>query len=268
MKVWLTGLWSVLSRLSRSDNSYIFDIAKLETLAERFSTDYAEAMPFRHAVIDDFLPPRVAKQLFSDFPPVESEIWIEQHPSRQPGKLGITHASRLRGIAPLIANVVCQFNSYPFLNFLTKLAGISKLLPDPYLHGGGPQQILNGGRLDVHADFTYLPALDLYRRINVLYYLNPDWKPEFGGKLEFWSASASTPKFVKSIAPKFNRLVVFDTKRDTYHGHPKPLSVPQGVTRKALAFYYYTAQPEQTEQYTERTFWINQNASNSGTAKS
>ena len=256
---WVTSLRSRFAGSSTLKGAFVLDAAALEKLAERFSADYAQAEPFNHAVIDDFLPSKVALQLRRDFPPVESGIWIEQHPARQPGKLGITHASRLRGIEPSIIHAVCQFNSFPFLNFLSKLTGIAKLLPDPYLHGGGPQQIVNGGKLDVHTDFTYLSNLNLYRRINVLYYLSPHWSPEYGGDLEFWSNSQSSPEHVKSIAPIFNRMVVFNTTSNTFHGHPKPLSVPKGVTRKALAFYYYTAQPEESEQYTEKTRWIRRN---------
>ena len=260
LRGWVTSLRSKFAGSSKLESAYVLDASELEKLAESLSANYAQAKPFNHTVIDDFLPSKVAMQLRRDFPPVESDIWIEQHPARQPGKLGITHASRLRGIEPSIIHAVCQFNSFPFLNFLYKLTGVSKLLSDPYLHGGGPQQIVNGGKLDVHTDFTYLPNLDLYRRINVLYYLNPHWRPEYGGDLEFWTNSQSQPEHVKSIAPTFNRMVVFNTTSNTFHGHPKPLSAPEGVTRKALAFYYYTAQPEESHQYTERTRWIRQNA--------
>ena len=263
LRVWAASLRSRFSGAGNSESAHVLDAPKLEKLAERLSAGYARAEPFKHTVIDNFLPSKVALQLQRDFPPVESDIWIEQHPARQPGKLGITHASRLRGMEPSIIHAIGQFNSFPFLNFLSELTGILKLLPDPYLHGGGPQQVVNGGKLDVHTDFTYLPNLDLYRRINVLYYLNTEWRPEFGGDLEFWTNAGSQPEHVRSIAPSFNRMVVFNTTSSTFHGHPKPLTVPEGITRKALAFYYYTAQPEESQQYTERTRWIRQRAANS-----
>ena len=257
---WITSLRKTFRGSRNLDSAYVLDAVALAKRAESLSADYSQAKPFPHAVIDDFLPTKVAMQLHKDFPPVASDIWIEQHPARQPGKLGITHASRLRDIEPSIIHALCQFNSYPFLNFLTKLTGISKLLPDPYLHGGGPQQVVNAGRLEVHTDFTYLPKLELYRRINVLYYLNPHWRPQYGGELEFWDNSGPQPEQVTLITPAFNRIVVFNTTSSTFHGHPKPLNVPEGTTRKALAFYYYTAQAQASQQYTEKTCWIRQNA--------
>ena len=120
------------------------------------------------------------------------------------------------------------------------LTGIEKLLPDPYLYGGGMHQILNGGKLAVHIDFNDHKKLNFYRRINVLLYLNKGWRKNYNGQLEFWDENLS--QCVKSVAPDFNRLVIFNTEKHFFHGHPKLLCVPEKVTRKSLALYYYAAQ--------------------------
>ena len=44
--------------------------------------------------------------------------------------------------------------------------------------------------------------------------------------------------------PVFNRCVVFNTDADSFHGHPDPLSTPEGVLRRSIALYYYTASKE------------------------
>lgn len=41
----------------------------------------------------------------------------------------------------------------------------------------------------------------------------------------------------------FNRCVIFNTDADSFHGHPDPLTTPDGITRKSVALYYYQAQP-------------------------
>ena len=46
---------------------------------------------------------------------------------------------------------------------------------------------------------------------------------------------------IHSIAPLFNRCVIFNTDIDAYHGHPDPLNTPADMTRKSIALYYYTA---------------------------
>jgi hypothetical protein len=44
----------------------------------------------------------------------------------------------------------------------------------------------------------------------------------------------------EKILPIFNRMVIFSTTDFSYHGHPEPLTCPEGWTRKSLALYYYS----------------------------
>lgn len=235
---------------------FVFGIDELEQLGSRLHDQYQVAHPFPHVVIDDFLPAAAAQGAHDLFPPPESEIWLDwtkRDTVHQPRKQGIGHASRLEGVSPWLQALLFAFNSYPFLNFLQKLTGIGKLLPDPHFHGGGLHQILSGGKLAIHTDFNDLGSLDLYRRINVLFYLNKDWKPEYKGDLELWNAEPL--RHVLSIAPSFNRLVVFNTNKRTFHGHPEPLQTPAEITRKSIALYYYTARPAADENYDGQTDW-------------
>ncbi len=56
------------------------------------------------------------------------------------------------------------------------------------------------------------------RRVNVLVYLNKDWKAEWGGALELWDKQMKACE--ESVVPVFNRCVIFNTDADSYHGHP------------------------------------------------
>ena len=40
-----------------------------------------------------------------------------------------------------------------------------------------------------------------------------------------------------SIVPDLNTVAVFSTDESSYHGHPDPLSCPEGVTRDSIALY-------------------------------
>jgi hypothetical protein len=51
-----------------------------------------------------------------------------------------------------------------------------------------------------------------------------------------------------TIAPRFNRTVVFSTTDTSFHGHPHPLASPAGVTRKSVSLYYYTAGRPESER--------------------
>ena len=149
-----------------------------------------------------------------------------------------------RQILPLDCDDFCRrafdfFNAQPFLEFLEGLSGIDGLVPDPYFVGGGFHEIGRGGKLGIHADFRINNKLHLRRRMNVIIYLNQEWREEYNGSLELWSRDMKHA--VQRIAPLWNRCVVFNTDADSWHGHPDPLMTPEGVLRRSLALYYYTA---------------------------
>src|SRR5205823_3364605 len=109
------------------------------------------------------------------------------------------------------------------------------LLQDQALNGAGYHQIEDGGYLGVHVDFNKLDDLD--RRLNLIVYMNPAWKEEYGGYLELWDMA--TKARIANIAPILNRCVLFETNEVSYHGHPVPLKTG-GMTRKSLSIYYYS----------------------------
>ena len=135
-------------------------------------------------------------------------------------------------------------NAAPVLRFLEALTGIEGLLPDPFFFGGGLHRIERGGFLEVHADFNRHPKLNIYRRINLLLYLNKNWDEDNGGSLELWNEDMS--QCVHRVVPIFNRCVIFNTTSTSYHGNPQPVAGPEGTHRKSLATYYYTAMDPET----------------------
>ena len=138
-----------------------------------------------------------------------------------------------------IREVFGFFNSVPIVQFLESLTTIPSLIPDPHFVGGGFHETSKGGKLGIHADFRINETLHLNRRINVIIYLNKDWKEEYGGHLELWDRKMQGK--VHTVAPIYNRCVIFNTDADSFHGHPDPLTTPDGVTRRSIALYYYTA---------------------------
>jgi Rps23 Pro-64 3,4-dihydroxylase Tpa1-like proline 4-hydroxylase len=137
-----------------------------------------------------------------------------------------------------ITEVLNTLNSGIFTLFLEKLTGIKGLIPDPHLKGGGIHYTKRGGKLGVHRDFNFYPRLKLYRRLNIIIFLNKDWDDRWEGHLELWDKDLKNR--VKKVAPKFNRVVIFETSNISYHGHPVPLNTPDDIARKSLALYYYS----------------------------
>src|SRR5262249_28161486 len=195
---------------------------------------YAKGEPFPHIVLDDFLPPEVAEGVLDEFPRPDDAPW-QRIKSADQLKLA---AQKDAELGAFTRQVLREMNSPGCLQFLEALTGIEGLIPDPYFEGGGLHQIVSGGFLKVHADFNYHRRLKLDRRLNLIVYLNKDWREEYNGHLELWDRGMT--RCVRKVLPVFNRAVVFATTSWSYHGHPERLACPPPMTRKSLALYYYS----------------------------
>ena len=207
---------------------------RLQPLAEQHRREYAGADPYPHIVIDDLLPSVLLEPVLAEVPKPGEMGWIEFDDAR--GKKLASKTETQFGNATRA--LLYQLNSSVFIDFLETLTGIRGLIPDPHFWGGGVHQIVRGGFLKVHTDFNLHPRLKLDRRLNLLLYLNHEWKEEWGGHLELWDRGMTECR--KRILPIFGRCVVFSTTDFSNHGHPDPLNCPEGTTRKSLALYYYS----------------------------
>ena len=221
-------------RIGTVTESFQFDRARLTALADSKRAEYAAGRPYPHIVMDDFLPEAVLDSVLAEFPRPQDAEWIEFDSATQ-RKLASKDDSVM---GPNTRRLLAELNSSAFVDFLERLTGIEGLVGDPHFEGGGLHQIEPGGHLKVHADFNRHPRLDLERRLNVLIYLNRDWKDSYGGAFELWNADMTACE--AKVMPYFNRCVVFSTTSTSYHGHPEPLACPEGETRKSIALYYYS----------------------------
>jgi Rps23 Pro-64 3,4-dihydroxylase Tpa1-like proline 4-hydroxylase len=199
-----------------------------------FATEFQTAHPFKHIVIDGLFESDFLQCAAEAFYPVEDSRWYQFHNAREV-KLAIGDETRF---PPIIRNFMRELNSKIFLEKLGALTGITGLIPDPYMIGGGMHCIPRGGKLAIHADFNKHPIMNVDRRLNLLLYLNRDWHESYGGCLELWNKSMEHCS--KRVLPIFNRTVIFLTDDFSFHGHPDPLDCPQGYVRKSIAVYYYT----------------------------
>lgn len=213
--------------------SYI-ETQYLNELALKYRKDYSQAKPFSHIVIDNFLPESLLDDILKEFPNPGAIDW-QRFDKGYEKKLASTSERQMGNTTRFL---LYQLNSSIFIDFLEMLTGIGGLIPDPHFVGGGLHQIERGGYLKMHVDFNWHSRLRLDRRLNLLIYLNKNWEEEYGGHLQLWDRDMT--RCDKKILPIFNRCVIFSTTDFSYHGHPDPLTCPEGQTRKSLALYYYS----------------------------
>ncbi len=196
--------------------------------------DYQSKSPYHYTCVDNFLPIEILEKVREEAlamgdSPAEHESGNEKlktsfNPDRMPAySKAVFHA----------------LNSRAFIQFLENMSGIKGLIPDPYYGGGGVHRTNTTGFLGIHADFNHHTIMNLERRLNVLIYLNPDWKEEYGGSFEIWTNDMSEK--VDGFAPIMNRMCCFSTGSDTMRGNPEPVNHPNGDPRLSIALYYYTA---------------------------
>jgi hypothetical protein len=223
----------------------VIDVEELERHAANLRREFESAEPFQHLVLDDLLrlPPAAA----SAFPDISWPWWSEMRDRYQHNK---RFCSDLDLIPEPFNALIRELSGPRFLRVLEDITGIRRLLPDPYLLGGGLHLSGPGGVLSPHTDFHYYRALDLYRRINVLVYLNDGWSRQDGGCLSLCDKQG---RVVKTIVPDYGKVVIFRTDDRSVHGFPVP--VADGKWRRSVALYYYTAAETDNFSGDETTYW-------------
>lgn len=192
--------------------------------------------PFPNIYFDNFFNSDLLREVITELPELGTEKNDIHYANPNENKYASKGEHRF---GPKTKAFLHFLNSQPFLEFLQELTGIEEtLIPDPYYEGGGFHQIKPGGFLKIHVDFHRHKTMHLDRRLNILVYLNENWEESYGGHFELWEKDMS--KCVKKIAPIFNRMAMFSTTGNSYHGHPNELTCPPDRTRRSIALYYYT----------------------------
>jgi hypothetical protein len=190
--------------------------------------EFTKEAPFEHVVIENFLKNPISI-------PDPDSSWNKYSNPIEKKFVTNTFSS-----FPEWKRVVDSMQSHEFVMKLSDLTGIN-LESDPHLHGAGLHATPSGGKLDIHLDYEIHPVSKKQRRINIILYMNEEWKSEWGGALELWDKDRT--KCVKKVEPGWNTAIIFKTSGSSYHGHPQPLSSPEGTFRKSLAMYY-VSEPE------------------------
>jgi SAM-dependent methyltransferase len=231
-------------------NSRVLDNAL--DIQHKFST----SQPFRHVEIDEFLDADKCEMLLRDFPSFEEKFAINEH-----GEVGAKAVvERVSGISPFYKSFYDYINSRTFLDSITDLTGISGLIADDTLFGGGTHENRNGQGLDVHIDFNIDERRMLHRRLNLLIYLNPEWDPAWGGNIQLqsnpWDQRVNE---VKEFPPLFNKAVIFETNEYSWHGFERIQLPPEKrhLSRKSFSIYLYTKdRPAEEVVAPHTTFYV------------
>lgn len=210
---------------------------RLERDRDALRSEWETAGPVRHIAIDGLLPDDAARAIAAAFPAHASLGGYDSLKERK--RIGVD----MDAYDPVLKEITFAFQDPRVLRATEAVTGIAVLNADANLYSSGLSCMGEGDFLNPHIDNSGNPLLGQYRRINTLYYVSPDWDPAWGGVLELWDANRANPK---DVEPRFNRLVLMNTNRTSYHS-VRPVSGCGTRTRNCVSNYYFS--PDSPEGY-------------------
>jgi len=213
----------------------LFPYSKWSSQLPALARRYKENDPVPHILLENFLEAGLARSLAGEFPAPDTLAWT-QYKHHNENKQGM---AKRELFPPQLGELTDELNSPCFVSFLAALTGIPGLIPDTSLEGGGLHQAGRDGFLNIHTDFSHHHYHKNWRRrVNLILYLNPTWKREWGGAIELWETGMK--RCAASYPPFLNHALIFNTDERSLHGFADPLTCPPSISRKSLALYYYT----------------------------
>lgn len=182
--------------------------------------------------IDDVLPEAIVQAIYNAFPSTKDTVLKKS--LRQ-----FKHvAAQMDLYNPLLEEAIYAFQDARIVTVISEITGIKNPLPDENLYAGGISMMAKGNFLNPHLDNSHDKDRNLWRVLNLLYYVTPDWEDSYGGHLEVW------PEGIKqkpvTIHSKCNRLAIMATHDGSWHS-VSPVAY-DGV-RCCVSNYYFSEVP-------------------------
>ncbi|EQA54351.1 2OG-Fe(II) oxygenase [Leptospira kmetyi] len=210
-------------------SSYIHSKLKsnLSDLKANFQNSVRE-VGVRYCYLDDLLPNEIANRIDSVFPKKNEMRLMDSFREKK-------YTSKdFNRFDPLLEDITFAIQDDAVIRIVEEITGIQEQRPDPSLYAGGLSRMEIGNFLNPHIDNSHEMTRTLYRTLNLLYYVSPQWSLENGGNLELWDKKVRNRITIES---KFNRLVLMETNPWSWHS-VSPVVVDRN--RNCVSNYYFS----------------------------
>ena len=219
-------------------------LGRLTEEADRLGAEFRTPGRVESARVDDLLPVGLAREIYDRFPPTERMMLkrsIKEHKRV---------AAQMDRYDPLLEEAVYAFQDPRVVALIGRFTGLSALEPDADLYAGGISLMTRGGYLRPHLDNSHDGGRDRYRVLNLLYYVTPDWDPEWGGSLQLWDEGPLTTP--RTLPATFNSLVLMATNRTSWHSVNE---ITRDARRCCVSNYYFsTVSPDERDYFHATSF--------------
>lgn len=207
-----------------------------EYLTAEFARD-RHPVESHFAALDDVLPAADVERVHASFPPLSQMRLMSSFRERK------YTSKALENMNSLIHDAIFAFQSPEVIAAVAKITGFKGMTGDSSLYAGGISAMTRGQFLNPHIDNSHDMTRAKYRRVNILFYVTPHWKSEWGGNLELWDPAVTQPTEIPSL---FNRLVIMETNLRSWHSVN---AVRENATRCCVSNYYFTTESPEDHDY-------------------
>ncbi len=211
---------------------------RLEQERVRLSEEFRLPSRVPSCIVDNLLPEEIAREIFNSFPD-KSTMMLKK--SLREHKYV---AAQMNEYNPRLEEIVYAFQQPEVLNIVSEITGLEDAIPDEHLYAGGVSLMAKDNFLNPHLDNSHDKDRNLYRVLNLLYYVTPDWAVESGGNLELWDDGPKGKP--REIHSRFNRLVLMATHETSWHSVNRVLI---DRSRCCVSNYYFSAKPLENHEY-------------------
>lgn len=202
----------------------------------KFETGFKKEKPFSYVVIDNFFNKDLLSKVSKDFPDIKSDKWFRFRDRigefENIFESGMNAISKPENMPALCRSFLYNLNSLNFCKVLEEITGIKNIQPDTHWHYTGLRINTPGSHQLIHSDALFHPHLKKRKILTCMTYLTKDWNEKDEGCLEIWDNQME--KCVHKIAPKFNRVVIFENTETSYHGVTKNNHFRKAITMSYL----------------------------------
>lgn len=192
----------------------------------------------RHFMIDNLFPSDICKKIYDAYPKAGDGFF-----NRESFREKKRTSADLSSYDNILADITYAFQDQRVVALIANLVGFELIEPDPFLYAGGLSMMFLGDFLNPHVDNSHDAKREKYRRLNLLYYVSPDWKIENGGNFELWNRQRTKPKIIAALT---NRLVVMETNKTSWHSVS---AITTESPRCCVSNYYFSKVSPDAHEY-------------------
>ncbi|MBB6127049.1 2OG-Fe(II) oxygenase [Mucilaginibacter lappiensis] len=182
--------------------------------------------------VDDLLPKNIASYIYERFPKPEQTTL--KRSLREYKYI----AAQMDKYDSILEEIIYAFQDERIVKLIGKICNIETPLPDSNLYAGGISMMGHENYLNPHLDNSHDKDRNLWRVLNLLYYVTPDWDEKNGGNLEIWPHGVKEEQI--TIHSKFNRLAIMATHQGSWHS-VSPVKIDR--IRCCVSNYYFSKEP-------------------------